>query len=136
MNDVKIKFAAYVGWDWANKKHGVCAQVGDNAKRSFEVISHLPESIDTWLKELHLKSKGNIAVAVIDAAFALTKDQSVILPHKLLVDALCKQMLTLVHNNRVYDKQIDTLFKNMPDAELFASLPGTGPCLAPRLLAA
>lgn len=295
MKDIKKKFSIFVGLDWANKKHDVCVQVGDSAKRSFEVISCSPESIDTWLKELHLKSKGNIAVAVeltkgpvvyalqkysfvtvfpihgltlsqyrkalypsgakddpmdaelaldmmlnypnkvkplkpssddcrtlsllvehrrslvddkrsnanrlinalkqyypqplewfshrdselfcdflikwptldsvkrarttsiekffntrggpsavntakrvagIDAAFALTKDQSVILPHKLLVVALCKQILTLVHNIRVYDKQIATLFKNMPDAELFASLPGTGPCLAPRLLAA
>jgi hypothetical protein len=295
MKDIKKKFSIFVGLDWANKKHDVCVQVGDSAKRSFEVISHSPDSIDTWLKELHLKSKGNIAVAVeltkgpivyalqkysfvtvfpihgltlsqyrkalypsgakddpmdaelaldmmlnypnkvkplkpssddcrtlsllvehrrslvddkrsnanklinalkqyypqpldwfshrdselfcdflikwptldsvklarttsiekffstrggnsavntakrvagIDAAFALTKDPSVILPHTLLVVALCKQLLTLIYNIRVYDKQIASLFKTMPDAELFDSLPGTGPCLAPRLLAA
>jgi hypothetical protein len=52
------------------------------------------------------------------------------------VIALCKQILTLIHNIRVYNKQIATLFKDIPDAELFASLPGTGPCLAPRILAA
>jgi hypothetical protein len=50
---------------------------------------------------------------------ALTKDQIVTLPHTLLVVALCNQILTLIHNIRVYDKQIATLFKTMPDAELF-----------------
>ena len=64
MKDIKKKFSIFVGLDWANKKHDVCVQVGDSEKRSFEVISHSPESIDTWLKELHLKSKGNIAVAL------------------------------------------------------------------------
>jgi hypothetical protein len=37
---------------------------GLNTKRSFKVISHTPESIDTWLNELHKTAKGNIAVAV------------------------------------------------------------------------
>jgi hypothetical protein len=42
----------------------VCVQIGDSDKRSFKVISHTPESIDTWLNELHKTAKGNIAVAV------------------------------------------------------------------------
>lgn len=295
MNDIKRNFSTFVGLDWANKKHDVCIQIGNSDQRSFEVISHTPESIDTWLKELHAKTKGNIAVAVeltkgpivyalqkysfvtvfpihgltlaryrqamfpsgakddpmdaelaldmmlhypnkiqplrpssnesrtlallveqrrllvddrrrntnrlintlkqyypqplewfshrdselfcdflikwptlqavkrarttsivkffharggnavsntdkrikaINEATPLTEDNSVILPNKLLLIALCGQMLTLVKNIRVYDKQISQLFNIMPDAELFNSLPGTGPCLAPRLLAA
>ncbi len=295
MNDVKTKFSIFVGLDWANKKHDVCVQIGDSDKRSFEVISHTPESIDSWLNELHKTAKGNIAIAVeltkgpivyalqkysfvtvfpihgltlaryrqamfpsgakddpmdaelaldmmlkypnkvkplrpssdqsrtlallveqrrslvedrrrntnklinalkqyypqplewfchrdtelfcdflikwpalhavkrakttsivkffqarggnavsntekrvnaINKAIPLTQDNSVILPHKLLVVALCKQILTLIENIRIYDKQISQLFNSMPDAELFNSLPGTGLCLAPRLLAA
>jgi transposase len=295
MDDLKSKFAILVGLDWANKKHDVCVQIGDSDERNFEVISHTPEAIENWLKELHKQAKGNIAVAVestkgpivyalqkysfvtvfpvhavsiaryreamfpsgakddpsdaelildfmiknpkkvkalrpssdssrtlallveqrrslvddrrrntnrlidalkqyypqplewfchrdtelfcdflikwpsldsikraregtvvsffeahggrassntakrvegIDAATPLTNDNSIILPHKLLVVALCKQMLTLIENIRIYDKQIHNLFTTMPDAEIFNSLPGTGPCLAPRLLAA
>jgi hypothetical protein len=75
-------------------------------------------------------------VKAINEAIPLTQDHSVILPHKLLVVALCKQILTLIDNIRIYDKQISQLFNCMPDAELFNSLPGTGLCLAPRLLAA
>ena len=293
MKDVKSKFSILVGLDWANKKHDVCVQVGDN--RSFEVISHTPESIDTWLNKLRKLEKGNIAIAVeltkgpivyalqkydfvtvfpihgltlaryrqamfpsgakddpsdaelaldmminypnkvkplkpssdktrtlatlveqrrllvddkrrntnrlinalkqyypqplewfahrdselfcdflikwpsldsvkgarthsiisffaarggnavsntekrvkaINEAIALTDDQSVILPHKLFVTAVVKQILTIIKNVRIYDREIAKLFNSMPDAEIFTSLPGTGPCLAPRLLAA
>ncbi|MDT0630104.1 IS110 family transposase [Alteromonas sp. W364] len=295
MNNIKRKFAVHIGLDWANKKHDVCVQIGDSKTRSFEVIPHLPEAIDTWLHKLHVETKGDIAVAVeltkgpivyalqkhsfvtvfpihgltlsqyrkalypsgakddpmdaelaldmmlnypdkvkplkpssgdcralallveqrralvddrrsnanklisalkqyypqplewfshrdselfcdflikwptlesvkrarnitiekffmarggnslsnitkrvegISSAVPLTEDNSVILPHKMLTIALCKQILTLIQNIRVYDKQIALLFKSLPDAELFESLPGTGPCLAPRLLAA
>jgi len=45
-------------------------------------------------------------------------------------------MLTLMCNIREYDTQITNLFTSMKDAPIFTSLPGTGPCLAPRLLAA
>jgi hypothetical protein len=75
-------------------------------------------------------------LSAINSAVALTEDQSVILPYQLLVVAICKQILTIVENIRVFDKQIRQLFKSMPDADLFDSLPGTGLCLAPRLLAA
>jgi transposase len=295
MNDLKDKFSIFVGLDWANKKHDVCFQIGVSDERSFDVISHTPESIDTWLNELRKKKNGNIAVAVeltkgpivyalqkysfvtvfpihgltlaryrqemfpsgakddpsdaelaldmmlnypnkvkplraisdntrtlsllveqrrllvedrrrntnrlinalkqyypqplewfshrdselfcdflikwpalalikrarettiinffharggnavsntekrvkaINEAIPLTEDNSVILPHKLLVTALCKQILILIENIRIYDKQTSKLFHTMPDAKLFESLPGTGPCLAPRLLAA
>lgn len=295
MNDIKNKFSVFIGLDWANKKHDICVQIGDSGNRSYEVILHSPESIDTWTNELHRKVKGNIAIAVeltkgpivyalqkynfvtvfpihgltlsryrkamfpsgskddpmdaelaldmmlnypnkikalrpssddsrtlaqlvehrrmlvedkrrntnrlinalkqyypqplelfshrntelfcdflikwptfdglkraktasiekffhahgghamtnlkkrikaIDEAQPLTKDSSVILPHKLLVVALCKQLLTLNENIRVYDKEISELFNSMPGSELFNSLPGTGLCLVPRLLAA
>jgi transposase len=35
-----------------------------------------------------------------------------------------------------FEAQIEALFASLPDAELFQSLPGAGPHLAPRLLAA
>jgi transposase len=295
MTTLENKFAAFVGLDWADKKHDICVQIGKDGERIFEVISHSPEAIEQWLEALHQKVSGNISVAVelkkgpivyalqkysfvtvfpihaltlaryrqafspsgakddptdaeialelmlkhpervkplkpsskntrmlshlveqrrllvddkrrfgnrlinalkqyypqplewfshrdselfcdfltkwptlqsvkkarqttvekffhargghavtntekrveaIKAAVPLTDDESVIFPHKLLVVALCQQLLTVIENIRVYDKQTSQLFNAMPDAELFTSLPGTGPCLAPRLLAA
>ena len=64
MNNVKTKFSIFVGLDWANKKHDVCVQIGDSDKRRYEVISHTPESVDSWLNELRKEVKGDIAVAV------------------------------------------------------------------------
>ena len=295
MNDMKVKFAAYVGLDWADKKHDVCVQVGEVDERHYYVIEHTPEAIEQWLVDLHKQVKGNIAVVLelnkgpivyalqkysfvtvfpihgltlaryrqamfpsgakddpsdaelaldmmlhypkkvkplkpssddtrmlnhlveqrrsliddkrrntnrlisalkqyypqpldwfshrdtqmfcdflikwpslqalkkvrtntierflksyggksvsnaakrlesINSALPLTEDEAVILPHRMLVVALCRQIITLIENIRVFDKAIYELFHKMPDAQLFESLPGTGPCLAPRLLAA
>lgn len=295
MNEMKSKFAAFVGLDWADKKHDVCVQEGDVEQRKCHVIEHTPEAIEQWLVELHKRVKGNIAVVLelnkgpivyalqkypfvtvypihgltlaryreamfpsgakddpsdaelaldmmlnypkkvtplkpssaetrtlnhlveqrrtliddkrrhanrlinalkqyypqplewfshrdsqlfcdflikwpslqqvkrarastiekffksyggnavsntakridaISVALPLTDDEAVMMPHQMLVVALCKQLLTQIENIRIYDKAISELFNKMPDAELFKSLPGTGPCLAPRLLAA
>jgi hypothetical protein len=66
-------------------------------------------------------------IKAINKAVPLIQDHSVILPHKLLVVGLCKQILTLIDNIRIYDKQV---------SQLFNSLPSTGLYLALRLLAA
>jgi transposase len=90
-----------------------------------------------------LNSKGGPAVkktpartAAIKDAIPLTNDESLIVPYQTFVVALAKQMLVLIDNIREYDTQISNLFTSMEDAPIFTALPGTGPCLAPRLLAA
>lgn len=75
-------------------------------------------------------------IASIRDAIPLTNDDSLIVPDQAFVVALAKQMLVLIDNIREYDTQISNLFTNMEDASIFISLPGTGTCLAPRLLAA
>ena len=57
------QFAAHVGLDWADKKHDVCVQF-KNGERTFHVIKHTPEALDTRLNELHQKVKGRIAIAL------------------------------------------------------------------------
>lgn len=57
------QFAAHIGLDWADKKHDVCVQF-NSGERVFHVIEHTPEALDTWLKALHKKVKGRIAVAI------------------------------------------------------------------------
>ena len=64
MTTLKSKFAAFVGLDWADKKHDICVQIGDDCGRTFDVISHSPEAIEQWLEALHQQVSGNIAVAV------------------------------------------------------------------------
>ncbi len=49
--------------------------------------------------------------------------------------ALIAQLLSLVEQIAVYDKEIEQLFLSHEDNEVFRSLPGAGKRLAPRLLA-
>tara|TARA_R110001592_G_scaffold171422_2_gene409748 strand:+ start:127 stop:471 length:345 start_codon:yes stop_codon:yes gene_type:complete len=72
----------------------------------------------------------------ISEAEPLTLDNAVIDSHQLLAVALANQLLVAVKVIKVFDREISELFNALPDAELYKSLPGTGPCLAPRLLVA
>ena len=65
MNEQEIVvYSVYVGIDWANSKHDVCIQQANSDAREFDVIQHRAEAIDTWVKDLHRRYGGNIAVAV------------------------------------------------------------------------
>jgi transposase len=47
-----VEFAAYVGIDWADKKHDICLQVADSAEREYLVLEHRPEAIEDWANDL------------------------------------------------------------------------------------
>jgi transposase len=46
------EFAAFVGIDWADKKHDICLQVAGSSQREFLVLEHRPEAIDAWANDL------------------------------------------------------------------------------------
>jgi transposase len=72
----------------------------------------------------------------IRTATALTEDESVIRPNKMVVLALVEQLRVLLQAIDRFDAEIDTVTKSLPDYELFAALPGAGHIQAPRLLVA
>jgi transposase len=57
-------FTAFVGIDWADRKHDVCIQSADNQKREFSVIPHKVEAINEWAQSLIQRFGSPIAVAV------------------------------------------------------------------------
>lgn len=72
----------------------------------------------------------------IKAARPLTEDRGVIEPCRLQVLALVEQLrITLLAIDQ-FDRQIAELAPTLPDYTFFQDLPGAGPHLAPRLLAA
>lgn len=90
-----------------------------------------------------LNSKGGPAVKHTESriehirnALPLTTDQYVIEANMLLAVTQVKQIKLVVESIKVYDVRIDELFKTLPDADIFKSLPGIGPCMGPRMLAA
>ena len=60
----EIDFVAYVGIDWADKKHDACIQQANSEEREFVVIPHKVDLIDEWAKSLCKRFGSPIAVAV------------------------------------------------------------------------
>jgi transposase len=71
-----------------------------------------------------------------EAGPPLTTDASIIVPAQALTRALIALLKVILNQLADFNAQIATLFEALPDAELFSSLPGAGPDLAPRLLVA
>jgi len=75
-------------------------------------------------------------VREIRSAKSLTTDPAIIDPSVLTVQMLARQIRALRPSIDRYQEEIDKIMATHPDAELFQSLPGAGPAMAPRLLAA
>lgn len=65
----------------------------------------------------------------------LRADEVTIRTKSRLMQALAAQLLPLIEQIAAYDKEIEALFLTHADSHIFASLPGAGQRLAPRLLA-
>jgi transposase len=72
----------------------------------------------------------------IHTAMPLTNDPAVITTHQLLATALVEQLQVMLQAIDRFDAQIAILAPTLPDYSLFHALPGSGPILTPRLLAA
>lgn len=75
-------------------------------------------------------------IQAILTATPLTSDVAVIEPNRLLVEVLVQQLRVLLQAVERFEHEIAELVPTLTDYALFASLPGAGPTLAPRLLAA
>jgi transposase len=75
-------------------------------------------------------------LAALEKATALTTDQAIISPARLLVVALANILKPLHQAIARLDREIEQAMNQHPDASIFRSLPAAGPALAPRLLVA
>uniref|UniRef100_UPI000970C905 transposase n=1 Tax=Colwellia sp. UCD-KL20 TaxID=1917165 RepID=UPI000970C905 len=75
-------------------------------------------------------------IKAIKQAEALTTDKAIILPNLLLVECLTAQLKQLMLAIERFDSEIKSIYKHHKDRFIFDSLPGAGPQMAPRLLAA
>jgi len=72
----------------------------------------------------------------IKQAQSLTNDKAVVAPNLLLIECLIAQLKALMLAIERFDIEIKALYKPHKDRFIFDSLPGAGPQIAPRLLAA
>lgn len=75
-------------------------------------------------------------LASITAAKALTTDEAILAPARLLVRALASLLKPLHQAIAQIEAVIEQAMDQHPDAALFRSFPAAGPALAPRLLVA
>jgi transposase len=60
-----IEYAAFVGIDWADRKHDICLQVAGSDQREFSILPHRPERIAQWAQVLRQRFEGHpIAVCL------------------------------------------------------------------------
>jgi hypothetical protein len=57
-------FTAWVGIDWADRKHDFCLQATDGPKREFGAIEHSSQAIEQWAHSLHHRFGGPIAICL------------------------------------------------------------------------
>ena len=59
-----LEFTAFVGLDWADKKHDICLQAAGCEAREFDRFAHRVTAIEQWALSLHQRFGGRIAVAL------------------------------------------------------------------------
>ncbi len=72
----------------------------------------------------------------IDRAQPLTRDQALVKASALIAQGLAEQLSTVIAIIARLDSELERLFAQHPDRDLFDSLPGAGEALAPRLATA
>ena len=95
-------------------------------------------SLEAFFKTHNVRFPKVIAarIAAIKAATPLTQDLAVITPHRLQALVLVDQLRVTLQAIDRFDAEIAAVAPTLPDYALFRGLPGAGPSLAPRLLAA
>lgn len=75
-------------------------------------------------------------LALIAKAVPLTEDGHLLQSVSLRVELTIRELMLVTETIAEFDRLIAQAFAEHPDREVFASFPGAGPTLAPRLLAA
>jgi transposase len=101
-----------------------------------------PKQLERWLPKLRVadpetkKQRLTDRMTTIRNALPMTKDTAVLGHARLAILNLVRLIRTLNRAIVDVDQRIAELFNQHPDSQLFASFPGAGKALAPRLAAA
>jgi transposase len=74
-------------------------------------------------------------LGLVQRAVPVTDETAVLESFALRVQLLCRQLQLVQQTVQSFEKQIARAYAEHPDHTIFASLPGAGPVLGPRLLA-
>jgi len=74
-------------------------------------------------------------LALLEKAVPVTDETAVLQSFELRVQLVCRQLQALQRTLGEFDQQLAAAYAAHPDRAIFASFPGAGPVLGPRLLA-
>jgi transposase len=96
------------------------------------------QTIRTFYKQHHVRDQKKIdaRIDLIRNGLPLVEDPAIVETSRLKVKSLTRQIACINQDIQEYEQRIAELFDAHPERELFDSLPGAGPALAPRLLVA
>lgn len=89
-----------------------------------------------YLQESRSQKLIDQRLKLLEQAVAVSDEPALNQSFALRVQLICRQLQDVVRTIKEFDRQIAEVFAQHPDRQIFASLPGAGPVLAPRLLAA
>jgi transposase len=97
-----------------------------------------PGTLKRFFHEHNCRSEERLQerITAIAQALPATRDEAVLCAQGLQAQSLVRLLATLRAAIDEYDKKIATLVAVHPERALFASLPGAGPALIPRLIVA
>jgi transposase len=98
-----------------------------------------PEILTAFFQSHHSGRKSAIQrrlQQISEAGPPLTSDAAIVVPAQALTATLIALLKVILNQLTDFNAKIAQLFGALPDAALFANLPGAGPHLAPRLLVA
>ena len=103
-----------------------------------EVQRSRPSTFERFFYEHRVRSAALIQrrIGGIRDARPLTTDESIIGPNTLMTRMMVVQLREVLTAIAQFDEQIACCAQQHPDFELFNTLPGAGPALAPRLMVA
>jgi transposase len=135
---LKAYFPQVLDW-FENKDTLVFCSFMEQFPSVIAAQSASPEQLTQFFRSHQAGRKSAIArriQQIQEAGPPLTRDEAIVVPAQTLTGALVALLKVVLNQLADFNTKIATLFETLPDAELFANLPGAGPNLAPRLLVA
>lgn len=96
-----------------------------------------PGRVAEFLRKHHVpEGRVELVQQAIRKAIPATTDRAVVAVSELIVRRLVRQLEVLREAIKEHDQRIAAITESHPDVDIFSSLPGAGPVMLPRLIAA
>jgi transposase len=126
--------------DWFEDKHTIAfCEFLEQFPNLQSAQAATAEQLKQFFRAHHIIRNATIqrrTTQIQQAGLPLTLDDAIVIPAQALTQSLVALLKVVLVQLIEFEAQIESLFASLPDAELFQALPGAGPHLAPRLLAA